>query len=212
METLENLAAALESGRLPVVKNLVSQLLSEGMSAKEILDGGLIEGMDRVGEKFKNGKLFVPEVLLAARCMQAGCDLLKPYLGDGGATTGDKVIIGTVFGDRHDIGKNLCKMMLSGKGLDVIDLGVNVPASKFIDEAVKNNAKVICLSALLTTTMPEMKKVVDAAEEAGIRDKVTIMVGGAPVTEEFAKSIGADIYTSDAAACAEKAALACSAS
>ena len=207
MEILQELSNALAAGRLPKIKPLVQQALDEGISADLILSDGLLAGMAVVGEKFRLNQIYVPEVMLAAKCMQTGCDLLKPYLaGDqAGKNEGNSpvVVIGTVKGDRHDIGKNLCKLMLEGRGMKVIDLGVNVPAEKFIAEAENNCAKIICCSALLTTTMPEMKKVVEAVHSAGLNVKV--MVGGAPVTQEFADSIGADAYTSDAASCAVRA-------
>lgn len=206
MEILEELSASLAAGRLPKIKPLVTQALEVGISAQTILSDGLLSGMAVVGEKFRLNQVYVPEVMLAAKCMQTGCDLLKPYLAENGgekASNSPVVVIGTVKGDRHDIGKNLCKLMLEGRGMQVIDLGVNVSAEKFVAEAQKNNAKVICCSALLTTTMPEMKRVVEAVRAAGIGAKV--MVGGAPVTQDFADSIGADAYTSDAASCAERA-------
>lgn len=206
MEILEELSASLAAGRLPKIKPLVTQALEAGISAQTILSDGLLSGMAVVGEKFRLNQVYVPEVMLAAKCMQTGCDLLKPYLAENGgekASNSPVVVIGTVKGDRHDIGKNLCKLMLEGRGMKVIDLGVNVSAEKFVAEAQKNNAKVICCSALLTTTMPEMKRVVEAVRVAGIDAKV--MVGGAPVTQDFADSIGADAYTSDAASCAERA-------
>lgn len=207
MEILQELSNALAAGRLPKIKPLVQQALDDRISADLILSDGLLAGMAVVGEKFRLNQIYVPEVMLAAKCMQTGCDLLKPYLaGDqAGKNEGNSpvVVIGTVKGDRHDIGKNLCKLMLEGRGMKVIDLGVNVPAEKFIAEAEKYSAKIICCSALLTTTMPEMKKVVEAVHSAGLNVKV--MVGGAPVTQEFADSIGADAYTSDAASCAARA-------
>lgn len=213
MSTLTDISEALAAGRLPKIKPLVTQALGEGISAAEILNDGLLAGMGVVGEKFKNGQLYVPEVMLAARCMQTGTELLKPMLAaepDSGKADGT-VVIGTVKGDRHDIGKNLCRLMLEGKGLKVIDLGVNVPAEKFVSEAVRTGAQVICCSALLTTTMPEMKRVVEAVAEAGLHDRVKVMVGGAPVTQEFCDSIGADCYTTDAASCASRAAEYCAA-
>lgn len=205
MSTLCELSEALQKGRLPKIKELVERALAEGISAKDILGEGLLAGMSEIGEKFKAGTVYVPEVMLAARCMSVGTDLLKPHLteGEGGAV--GTVVIGTVKGDRHDIGKNLCKLMLEGKGLKVIDLGVNVTAEKFIEEAKKNDAQVICASALLTTTMPEMKKLVELARAEGLSDKVKIMIGGAPVSQEYSDSIGADAYTSDAASCADRA-------
>lgn len=209
MTTIEEIAESLAAGRLPKIKPLVERALSEGLSATEILNGGLLAGMDTVGEKFKSGEMYVPEVMLAAKCMQTGTDILKPLLVGNAADSGESgcdVVIGTVKGDRHDIGKNLCRLMLEGRGLRVADLGVNVSAEKFVSEAERLSAKVICCSALLTTTMPEMKRVVEAAAASGLRPKVKIMVGGAPVTQAFCDSIGADFYEPDAARCADRAA------
>ena len=161
--------------------------------------------MSIVGEKFKKNEVFVPEVLVAARAMNAGVEILRPYLVASGVTTKGKAVIGTVKGDLHDIGKNLVKMMLEGKGLEVIDLGVDVSAETFVAKAIEYKAQVICCSALLTTTMGEMKNVVDKAIEEGIRDQVKIMIGGAPITQAFCDSIGADYYTCDAASAADVA-------
>ena len=166
-------------------------------------------GMAVVGVRFKNGEAFVPEVLVAARAMNKGAAVLKPYLaGDGAKATG-KVCLGTVQGDYHDVGKNLVKMMLESKGLEVIDLGTDVPPDAFIKTAQEQSCAVICCSALLTTTMEVMRDVVKAADAAGIRDRVKIMIGGAPITEAFCKEIGADFYTADAARCADLAADIC---
>ncbi len=162
-------------------------------------------GMNVVGVKFKNNEIFVPEVLVAARAMNQGAALLKPLLAAEGAKASGRVCIGTVKGDLHDIGKNLVKMMIEGKGLEVIDLGTDVPPEKFISTAIEQNCQIIGLSALLTTTMPVMREVVEAAKAAGIRDHVKIMIGGAPVTQAFCDEIGADVYTPDAPSAAEKA-------
>lgn len=205
MSVLNDISEALQKGRLPKIKELVNAAIDEGISPKDILDKGLLAGMGEIGEKFKAGKVYVPEVMLAARCMQAGTDILKPYLTDSAdATAMGTVVIGTVKGDRHDIGKNLCKLMLEGKGLNVVDLGVDVSAEKFIATAKENGAAVICASALLTTTMSEMKKIVELlrAENSNVK----LIIGGAPVTKEFCDSIGADGYAPDAASCAELAA------
>jgi len=161
--------------------------------------------MSIVGEKFKNNEVFVPEVLIAARAMNAGVEILRPHLISAGVESKGTVVIGTVKGDLHDIGKNIVKMMLEGKGLAVIDLGVDVAPEAFVEAAKEHNADIICCSALLTTTMTEMKNVVDLAKDAGIRDNVKIMVGGAPITQNFCDSIGADVYTSDAASCSDAA-------
>ena len=161
--------------------------------------------MNIVGAKFKNNEIFVPEVLISARAMKTGTDILKPYLVSANVQAAGKVVLGTVKGDLHDIGKNLVKMMLEGKGLEVIDLGVDVDPQAFVDAAKEHEAGVICCSALLTTTMGEMRNVVELSKEAGIRENVKIMIGGAPITDEYCREIGADAYTSDAASCAEVA-------
>lgn len=205
MSILQEMSALLQQGRAPKVKELVNQALEEGISPKQILEEGLLAGMSILGEKFKNNEVFVPEVLIAARAMNAGVEILKPHLVSEGIEAKGTVVLGTVKGDLHDIGKNLVKMMLEGKGLDVIDLGVDVAPETFIAKAKEVNAQIICCSALLTTTMGEMKNVVDKAKEEGIRDSVKIMVGGAPVTQQFCESIEADVYTLDAASCADEA-------
>lgn len=205
MSTLTEISEAMQRGRAKLIKTLVPQALEEGIPAQEILQDGLLAGMDVVGRKFKANEIFVPEVLVAARAMNVGAGLLKPYLSEAGVEPKGKVILGTVKGDLHDIGKNLVRMMLEGKGLTVIDLGVDVPPEKFIESAIENDCKIICCSALLTTTMPVMGEVVEKAVEAGVRDKVKIMIGGAPVTEAFGQSINADAYTPDATTCAEVA-------
>ena len=205
MSTLTEISEAMQRGRAKLIKTLVPQALEEGIPAQEILQDGLLAGMDVVGRKFKANEIFVPEVLVAARAMNVGAELLKPYLSKAGVEPKGKVILGTVKGDLHDIGKNLVRMMLEGKGLTVIDLGVDVPPEKFIESAIENDCKIICCSALLTTTMPVMGEVVEKAVEAGVRDKVKIMIGGAPVTEAFGQSINADAYTPDATTCAEVA-------
>ena len=162
-----------------------------------------------VGEKFKNKDVFVPEVLIAARAMNAGVELLKPHLVDAGVENKGKAVIGTVKGDLHDIGKNLVKLMLEGKGLEVVDLGVDVSAEKFVQAAVENGAQVICCSALLTTTMNEMKNVVEALKAQGLQGKIKIMIGGAPITQHYCDTIGADAYTADAASAADAALALC---
>lgn len=205
MITIEEISEAIQRERKKEVVKLVQQAVDEGMEAQEILQDGLLSGFGVVGEKFKNGEVFVPEVLVAARAMNAGTALLKPLLADGAAQTVGKACIGTVAGDMHDIGKNLVRMMLEGKGIEVIDLGVDVPAEEFIRCAVENQCDIICCSALLTTTMPKLGEVVELAKEAGIRENVKIMVGGAPVNQTYCDSIGADIYTDDAASAAEAA-------
>ena len=205
MNILEEISANLQKGKAKIVKELVQQAIDDNIPAKQILEEGLLSGMDVIGEKFKNNEVFVPEVLVAARAMNMGAALLKPLLADGENTSAGKVCIGTVKGDLHDIGKNLVKMMMEGKGLEVIDLGTDVAPETYVETAIRENCQIICCSALLTTTMPVMGEVVKEAEKAGIRDKVKIMVGGAPVTEAFCEQIGADKYTSDAASAADAA-------
>ncbi len=202
---LREISIQLQNGKSKLVKNLVAEAIAEGIPAKRILEEGLLDGMNIIGEKFKNNEVYVPEVLVAARAMNAGAALLKPLLAEEGVTASGKVCIGTVKGDLHDIGKNLVKMMMEGKGLEVVDLGTDVSPEAFVNAAIEQGCGVICCSALLTTTMDVMGEVVKAAEAAGIRDKVKIMVGGAPVTEDFCRQIGADAYTPDAATAAEKA-------
>ena len=205
MSIFQDISENLQHGKAKVVKELVQQAIDAGYPAEQILEEGLISGMNVIGEKFKNNEVFVPEVLVAARAMNQGAALLKPLMLSEEVQSKGRVCIGTVQGDLHDIGKNLVKMMLEGKGMEVIDLGTNVAPETFIQTAVEQDCKIICCSALLTTTMGVMGDVVKAAEQAGIRDKVKIMVGGAPVTQTFCDEIGADAYTSDAASAAEKA-------
>lgn len=210
MEILNEISEQLQKGKAAVVKELISQAIETGAQPSVILNDGLFAGMAVVGEKFKKNEVFIPEVLIAARAMNVGIEVLKPHLGTDQVKDKGTVIIGTVQGDLHDIGKNIVKMMLEGKGIQVIDLGTDVEADRFIEAATKNNADIICCSALLTTTMLEMKKVVEKACSAGIRENVKIMVGGAPVTQSFCESIGADYYTPDAASCADIAIKICS--
>ena len=211
MEILNQISALLQRGKAKDVKALVAQAIEEGIPASSILNDGLLAGMNVVGLRFKNNEIFVPEVLIAARAMNMGAALLKPLLADEGVKAAGKVCIGTVKGDLHDIGKNLVKMMMEGKGLEVIDLGTDVPAEAFVNTAKEQGCQVICCSALLTTTMDVMRDIVKASEAAGIRDQVKIMIGGAPVTEAFCQEIGADVYTPDAATAAEAAVNFCSA-
>lgn len=212
MSTLIEIGNALEKGKKKLVVQYVQQALEEGHSAQEILTEGLLPGMDRVGVKFRANEIFVPEVLVAARAMNAGAALLKPLLAEEGAESLGVMVLGTVKGDLHDIGKNLVKMMMEGKGLEVVDLGTDVAPETYVQTAVEQGCQIICCSALLTTTMGMMEEVVKKAEEAGIRDKVKIMVGGAPVTEAFCEQIGADKYTADAASAADAAVALCRAS
>lgn len=206
---LNEISVKLQAGKAKEVKALVQQAIDEGLSAQTILEQGLLSGMGVIGEKFKNNEVFVPDVLVAARAMNMGASLLKPLLAEAGVKARGKACIGTVKGDLHDIGKNLVKMMMEGKGIEVVDLGTDVAPETFVQAAIEQSCQIICCSALLTTTMGVMEDVVRAAEEAGIRGKVKIMVGGAPVTEAFCRRIGADAYTPDAASAANQAALFC---
>ncbi|MBR1781771.1 MAG: corrinoid protein [Oscillospiraceae bacterium] len=204
-DLLPRIAAALQKGQKKRVLSLCQQALEAGEDAQRILSDGLVEGMVRLGEDFSANRVFVPEMLLAARCMTAATELLKPRLvGDAAGNTG-RVCIGTVRGDMHDIGKNLVKIMMEGNGLEVIDLGVDVSAETFVHTAAEHGCDVIACSALLTTTMQEMRRVVELAEAAGIRERVKILVGGAPITQGFCDEIGADAYTADAASAARAA-------
>ena len=205
MGILSDISSNLQSGKAKAVQELVAKALEEGTPVKDILEKGLLHGMGIIGEKFKNNEVFVPEVLIAARAMNRGMELLKPHFAESGVQSRGKVCIGTVKGDLHDIGKNLVKMMLEGKGFEVLDLGTDVAPETFIEAAQEQDCRIICLSALLTTTMSAMQEVVKAAEAAGIRDRVKIMIGGAPVTEEFRVQIGADAYAADAASAADMA-------
>ena len=205
MVVLSEISENLQKGKAKIVKELVQQAIDEGADPEQVLNEGLLDGMSIIGEKFKNNEVYVPEVLVAARAMNMGVQILKPHLAANGVKATGKVCIGTVQGDLHDIGKNLVKMMMEGKGLEVVDLGTDVSPETFVQTAIDENCQVICCSALLTTTMGVMEEVVKAAEAAGIRDKVKIMVGGAPVNEDFCKKIGADCYTVDAASAADAA-------
>ena len=211
MSILNEISANLQIGKAKIVKELVQRALDEGVEVEKILNEGLLAGMSIIGEKFKNNEVYVPEVLVAARAMNMGTQILKPHLAANGIVAKGKVCIGTVQGDLHDIGKNLVKMMLEGKGLEVIDLGTDVAPETFVNTAIEQGCQVICCSALLTTTMGVMEDVVKLAAEKGIRDTVKIMVGGAPVNEDYCKKIGADVYTSDAASAADEAVKICEA-
>lgn len=205
MALMDDISGNLQKGRAKAVADLVAQAIGQNIPAKEILDKGLIAGMTIVGEKFKNNQVYVPEVMIAARAMNAGTALLKPLLVGEGVRSNGKVCIGTVKGDLHDIGKNLVKMMMEGKGLEVIDLGVNVSPEKYLETARSEHCQVVACSALLTTTMGVMRDVVHVFEKAGMRGRVKIMVGGAAVTQQFCDKISADAYTEDAASAAEVA-------
>ncbi len=205
MSIINEISENLQTGKVKAVKELVQTAINDGIDPSTILNDGLLSGMNVIGEKFKNNEVYVPEVLVAARAMNAGVQLLKPLLIEKGVQAKGRVCIGTVQGDLHDIGKNLVKMMMEGKGIEVIDLGTDVSPETFVNTAIEKDCQIICCSALLTTTMDVMGEVVKCAEKAGIRDKVKIMVGGAPVTQEFCDKIGADCYTSDAASAADAA-------
>jgi 5-methyltetrahydrofolate--homocysteine methyltransferase len=204
-DTLNQIAEKLYNGRNAKVAELTKQALEEGLTVAEILNGGLVVGMDRVGVDFKNGDLFVPEVLIAARAMHAGMDILRPLMAESGVASAGKVVVGTVAGDLHDIGKNLVVMMLEGGGFEVVDIGIDAPPQKFIEAVQAEQPDLVGISALLTTTMPAMEKTIDALEEAGMRDGIKIMIGGAPVTQAYAKEIGADGYAPDAASAVDLA-------
>jgi len=208
---LQEISLQLQAGKAKVVKELVQQAIDEGIPAEKILSEGLLSGMGVIGTKFKNNEVFVPEVLVAARAMNQGAELLKPLLAAAGVKASGKACIGTVKGDLHDIGKNLVKMMMEGHGLEVFDLGVDVSPESFVASVKENGCQVVCCSALLTTTMGMMKEVVEAFKAEGLRDSVKVMVGGAPVTDTFAKEVGADGYAPDAASAAEMAAAFCKA-
>lgn len=202
---LELISVAVQKGKAKDIKVLVQQAIDEGVAAESILNDGLMAGMNIIGGKFKRDEVFVPEVLVAGRAMNTGTAMLKPLLAGSTRENKGKVLIGTVKGDMHDIGKNLVKMMIEGKGFEVVDLGVDVPADKFLKTAEEGQFDIVCLSALLTTTMNEMKCVVEEFQKAGVRDRYKIMIGGAPITQSFCNAIGADSYTPDAATAAETA-------
>lgn len=198
MGNFQDITEALIAGDGDQLKTLVDGQIKAGVSAKEILNDGLIAGMDIVGDKMENGDMFIPEVLMSAQAMGIVMEDLKPLLAEGESSTVGKVVLGTVKGDLHDIGKNLVKMMMESAGFETIDLGVDIAPEDFVKAIQENNPDVVGLSALLTTTMPMMKASIDCIEEAGLRDKLKIIVGGAPVNQEFSDQIGADGYASDA--------------
>jgi len=204
-DVLQDIASSLYKGENEAVAELVQKALDQGLAPQEVLSGGLIAGMDEVGKDFKAGDLFVPEVLIAARAMHAGMGVLRPLLAEGDVPSAGKFVVGTVEGDLHDIGKNLVKMMIEGAGFETVDLGTDVKAAAFVDAVREHQPKVVGMSALLTTTMVNMKGTIEALEEAGLRDQIKIMVGGAPVTAAFAEEIGADAYAPDAASAVDVA-------
>ena len=205
MATFQELSEAIQKGNAPKAKELTTALLAEKKPAGDILNKGLLDGMDKIGQKFKVNEVYIPEVLIAARAMNQSMEILKPELVKAGVKPIGKMLLGTVKGDLHDIGKNLVKMMGQGAGIEVVDLGIDVSAEKYL-QGFKDNpdAKALGLSALLTTTMTGMKEVIDRFEKEGMRKKVKIMVGGAPLTDQYAKEIGADGYAPDAASAADK--------
>ncbi|MCL6591492.1 MAG: corrinoid protein [Firmicutes bacterium] len=205
MADLKALAEALIAGNAPKVKELTEAAIAEGLHPATIVNEGLIAGMSVVGQRFKNNEIYVPEVLIAARAMHTGLNLLKPLLAEKKVEPVGRVVIGTVKGDLHDIGKNLVAMMLEGAGFEVIDLGYDVSPQKFVEAVKTHNPHHVAMSALLTTTMPAMKETIEALKAAGLRDKVKVMIGGAPVTQQYADQIGADGYAPDAASAAELA-------
>ena len=204
-DILSDIASKLYDGSAQEVAEMVQEALDQGMAPGEVLQGGLIVGMDEVGRDFKAGDLFVPEVLIAARAMHAGMGVLRPLLAEGDAQSAGKYLIGTVKGDLHDIGKNLVKMMIEGAGFETVDLGTDVGPEDFVAAVHEHQPDLVGMSALLTTTMVQMRATVDALVEAGLRDSVKIMVGGAPVTAAFAEEIGADAFAPDAASAVDVA-------
>ena len=204
-EILEQISTAIIEGDLDEIVDLTEDALDEDLGAEEILNGGLMAGMDYVGVEFKAGNMFVPEVLRSARAMQMSMELLKPLLAEGGVQMLGKVLLGTVKGDLHDIGKNLVAMMCEGAGFEVKDLGKDIAPEDFVEAVKEHNPDVLGMSALLTTTMRSMEGTIKVLEEAGVRDTVKVMIGGAPVTQAFADQIGADGYASNAASAAELA-------
>ena len=205
MSIIDSISEALQKGKAKDVVALIEEALGSGISAQEILDNGLLHGMSLLGVRFKNNEVFVPEVLIAARALNKGTEVLKPKLIEAGVQPVGKVLICTVKGDLHDIGKNLVRMMLEGAGFNVIDLGVDIDENKIIEAVKEHEPHILCLSALLTTTMNQQGVVIEALKAAGLRDKVKVMVGGAPITQSFCESIAADAYSQDAASAAETA-------
>ena len=202
---LQQIADDLYDGKNTEVADLTQQALDAGLTAAEVLNGGLVAGMDRVGVDFKNGDLFVPEVLIAARAMHAGMDILRPLLAESDVPSAGKVVLGTVEGDLHDIGKNLVAMMLEGGGFEVVDLGIDITPEKFVEAVKAEQPDLVGMSTLLTTTMPSIEKTLDALKTAGVRGSIKVMIGGAPVTQEYADKVGADGYAADAASAVDVA-------
>ena len=205
MALLEELAQALINGNAPKTKELTQKAIDEGIAPGKVLNDALIVGMNEVGRRFKNNEFYVPEVLIAARAMHAGMAVLKPLLSEAETSSAATILVGTVKGDLHDIGKNLVIMMLEGAGYNVVDMGVDVSPDKFVEAVRDKKPQIVGLSALLTTTMPAMKTTIEALKEAGVRDSVKVMIGGAPVTQRYADEIGADGYAPDAASAVDLA-------
>ena len=203
-ELLEKMAESLIAGKVDEVTEITQQALDANISSKDILEKGLLAGMEVVGKRFKANDMFIPEVLRCAKCMHGAMEILRPLLAESGVKTAGTFVIGTVKGDLHDIGKNLVGMMFEGAGFKVIDLGIDLEPAAFVEAIKQHKASLFGMSALLTTTMPKMGETINAINEAGIRDQVKIMIGGAPVTAEFAKEIGADAYASNAASAVDK--------
>ena len=203
-ELLGKMAESLIAGKVDEVTDLTQQALDANVSSKDILEKGLLAGMDVVGKRFKANEMFIPEVLRCAKCMHGAMEILRPLLAETGVETAGTFVIGTVKGDLHDIGKNLVGMMFEGAGFKVVDLGIDLAPAAFVEAIKEHNANLFGMSALLTTTMPKMGETINAIKEAGLRDQVKIMIGGAPVTGEFAKEIGADAYASNAASAVDK--------
>ena len=203
-ELLEKMAESLIAGKVDEVTEITQQALDANISSKDILEKGLLAGMEVVGKRFKANDMFIPEVLRCAKCMHGAMETLRPLLAETGVETAGTFVIGTVKGDLHDIGKNLVGMMFEGAGFQVVDLGIDLEPAAFVEAIKKHKASLFGMSALLTTTMPKMSETINAINEAGIRDQVKIMIGGAPVTAEFAKEIGADAYASNAASAVDK--------
>ncbi len=199
MDIFQEIIEKIEKGDANAVKSLVEKAVADNITANDILNNGLVKGMNNIGAKFKNNEVYIPEVLIAARAMKAGLEIIKPLLAEAKTESKGKIAIGTIKGDLHDIGKNIVCIMLEGAGFDVIDLGIDVPKEKFIEVVENGSADILGLSALLTTTMPSMKEVVDAVGQSGLKDKVKVMIGGAPITQAYADEINADGYAPDAA-------------
>jgi corrinoid protein of di/trimethylamine methyltransferase len=197
MSDFEKIAEAVIAGQIEEVAELSQKFVDEGVEPSEIIKKGLVGGMDVVGARFKKNEMFVPEVLISAKAMHSGMDVVKPLLSESESSSAGTFVIGTVKGDLHDIGKNLVAMMVEGAGFDVVDLGIDLPTDEFVEAIKEHKPDVLGLSALLTTTMPAMEEVIEALEEAGVRDKVKVILGGAPVTEDFTQEIGADGYAPD---------------